>query len=320
MESSEEIYNPDVPITLKESTSLFPNNLSVWGNNGAVHYTVTSKGVVNLVIAKTGGTMQKQMPGKDCSHAKPIIQAKLIAMSGNLYLVLCTFHGIQIHNASDQRLLLFHPLPPDPTKPDEEVFAQGVCGIGNDTIAIGASSGRILLFRKDSGSFTCFSSLQGHNNPICDMEYCNNQLFTSDDNGCILVWSHSGDSYDLVNTFEGAGSPCSTLAVYNNYVIGGYGSGHIRIHDYKDGSLVAEITAHARWINAIHVNSNGLLASVSEDTIVNIWDLNKLDLFHSLCIPNVQLCGVQFIQGSDDFAVTGYDMKDILIFRKNAKK
>ena len=50
MESSEEIYNPDVPITLKESTSLFPNNLSVWGNNGAVHYTVTSKGVVNLVI------------------------------------------------------------------------------------------------------------------------------------------------------------------------------------------------------------------------------------------------------------------------------
>ena len=48
--------------------------------------------------------------------------------------------------------------------------------------------------------------------------------------------------------------------MYNNYVIGGYGSGHLRVHDYTDGSLVAEITAHARWINAISVNSNGLVS------------------------------------------------------------
>ncbi|KAL5262766.1 hypothetical protein ACHWQZ_G008232 [Mnemiopsis leidyi] len=317
----EEPYIPDVPITMKESTSLFPNNLSVWGHSGTLHYVVTSRGLVNIVVAKTGGTMQKQMQGKECSHAKPIIQAKFVALSGNLYLILCTFHGIQIHNATDQRLLLFHPLPADPSKPGEEVFAQGAISIGNDMVAVGASSGRILIFKKDSGTFAWADTLQatfsGHSNPICDIQYNGKRLFTSDDNGCILVWCRKSDTWDLLKTFEGAGSPCSTMCVYNDYVVGGYGSGHIRVFNHQDGSLVAEITAHARWINALDVNPSGLMVSVSEDTIVNLWNLKDISLQHSFSIPNVQLCGAQFLQGSDDFAVTGYDMKDILIFKKN---
>lgn len=315
----DELYTADVPIVLKESASLFPNNLSAYGASGTLHYLVSSKGQVNIVIAKAGGTMQKQMPGKDCSHAQPILQAKLVALSGNLYIVLCTFNGVQIHNASDQRQLIFHNLPADPTKPDEEVFAQGVAGFGTDMIAVGASSGRILIFKKESGTFSLADTLQGHSNPICDISASGKRLFTSDDNGCILVWSHKGDSWDLLKTFEGAGSPCSTMAVYKDYVVGGYGSGHIRVFNFVDGSLVTEITAHARWVNAIDVNNNGLLVSVSEDTVVNLWDLKEFSLFHTFSIPNVQLCGVQFLQGSDDFAVSGYDMKDILIFKKGSK-
>ena len=49
------------------------------------------------------------------------------------------------------------------------------------------------------------------------------------------------------------------MCVYKDYVIGGYGSGHIRVFNYQDGSLVAEITAHARWINALDVNPTGLV-------------------------------------------------------------
>ena len=48
----EEPYIPDVPITMKESTSLFPNNLSVWGHSGTLHYVVTSRGLVNIVVGK----------------------------------------------------------------------------------------------------------------------------------------------------------------------------------------------------------------------------------------------------------------------------
>ena len=49
------------------------------------------------------------------------------------------------------------------------------------------------------------------------------------------------------------------MCVYNDYVVGGYGSGHIRVFNHQDGSLVAEITAHARWINALDVNPTGLV-------------------------------------------------------------
>eukprot|EP00116_Pleurobrachia_bachei_P003023 sb/3463285/ len=264
---SDEIYQPEAPITMKESTSLYPNNLSIWSGNGATHYIVASKGLVNLVIAKSGGTMQRNLEGKMCSHARPVIQAKYVTLSGTLYLVMCTFQGIQIHTALDQRQLLFHPLNPDPAKPGEEVFAQGVCGVFNDMIAVGLSSGRIIIFKKDSGAFIKFDTLQasfpGHSNPICDLKQSQKKLFTSDDNGCILVWHHKGDSWELVKTFEGAGSPCSTLCVYKEFVIGGFGSGHIRIFDHSEGSLVAEITAHARWINAIDVTPSGLITDLA---------------------------------------------------------
>ena len=43
----------------------------------------------------------------------------------------------------------------------EEVFAQGVCGIFNDMIAVGLSSGRIIIFKKDSGAFVKHDTLQG---------------------------------------------------------------------------------------------------------------------------------------------------------------
>ena len=67
-------------------------------------------------------------------------------------------------------------------------------------------------------------------------------------------------------------SPCSTMCVYKDYVIGGYGSGHIRIFNHQDGSLVAEITAHARWINALDVNPSGLVWRCSYwNSVLTLW-------------------------------------------------
>ena len=49
---SDELYQPEAPITMKESTSLYPNNLSIWSQNGTTHFVVSSKGLVNLVIGR----------------------------------------------------------------------------------------------------------------------------------------------------------------------------------------------------------------------------------------------------------------------------
>lgn len=44
---------------------------------------------------------------------------------------------------------------------------------------------------------------------------------------------------------------CSSLCLYKNLVIGGYGTGHIRIFDTQKGNLMTEICAHAKWIHAM---------------------------------------------------------------------
>jgi len=46
---------------------------------------------------------------------------------------------------------------------------------------------------------------------------------------------------------------CTSVALWSNLIIGAFGSGHIRIFSTLKGSLLAEVTAHARWINAIDV-------------------------------------------------------------------
>ena len=44
-------------------------------------------------------------------------------------------------------------------------------------------------------------------------------------------------------------------------VIGAYGSGHIRVFSATSGSILAEVCAHSRWINAIDVSKESGLVS-----------------------------------------------------------
>ena len=43
------------------------------------------------------------------------------------------------------------------------------------------------------------------------------------------------------------------MALWRDLIIGAFGSGHIRIFNSLKGSLLAEVTAHAKWINAMDV-------------------------------------------------------------------
>ena len=43
------------------------------------------------------------------------------------------------------------------------------------------------------------------------------------------------------------------MALWSDLIVGAFGSGHIRIFSSSKGSLLAEVTAHAKWINAINV-------------------------------------------------------------------
>ena len=47
--------------------------------------------------------------------------------------------------------------------------------------------------------------------------------------------------------------PCSSVCLLKDFIIGGFGTGHIRVFSASTGSLLIEACAHARWINAIDI-------------------------------------------------------------------
>lgn len=47
-------------------------------------------------------------------------------------------------------------------------------------------------------------------------------------------------------------------------VIGGYGDGHIKLINFHTGALLVEISAHAQWINALHLAPRtGLVSDIT---------------------------------------------------------
>ena len=57
--------------------------------------------------------------------------------------------------------------------------------------------------------------------------------------------------------------PCSSLAFHRDYIIGGYGTGHLRIFHLATGKILFEICAHAQWINAVDVAEESGLVSIT---------------------------------------------------------
>ena len=58
--------------------------------------------------------------------------------------------------------------------------------------------------------------------------------------------------------------PCNSLAIWKDAVVAGFASGHLRVYSLSSGALGAEVTAHARAINAVDVaNENGLVSFIS---------------------------------------------------------
>ena len=61
------------------------------------------------------------------------------------------------------------------------------------------------------------------------------------------------------------------MALWSDLIVGAFGSGHIRVFSSSKGSLLAEVAAHAKWINAIDVaHVTGMVCNYS------VASLNRL--------------------------------------------
>ena len=110
---------------------------------------------------------------------------------------------------------------------------------------------------------------------------------------------------------------------YNMY-IAGQANGVIKIFTCSKADQVAELQGHSRSVNGLACHSlKPLFATVSDDTIVNLWfckfedsshDLKDIELIKSTRIPNNLLVGVVFGNEEKTLLVSPYDYKYLIHF------
>ncbi|NWZ97564.1 WDR54 protein, partial [Nesospiza acunhae] len=196
----------------------------------------------------------------------------------------------------------------------------------------GTSFGAVLVFDipPKGTNVTLSEVLEQHRDPITDIAAEQGQapdgagdLVTADDCGTLCLWS-SREEFTLLGKIPGSGCTCSSVALWNGIVAAGYGNGQIRLWEAGSGRIRAQVSAHARWIYALDLAPlTGKLLSGAEDSFVHVWKLSRdpdtddieVQHCHAECVTDTQVCGARFCDpAGDTFAVTGYDLSEILCY------
>ncbi|XP_059169121.1 WD repeat-containing protein 54-like [Physella acuta] len=321
------MFRKEKPITLKASASSLCNNLALhlMPEKRQIGYAVVHKSMVNIACATPDGSVVtgRQVICKEPSVTQGlpfVLQAKWVTLPSRSVLVLTSSRGIQVFESDGSAMVYWHSLS---DSPDVGHCAKGIAGVGENFLCIGTDDGSILVFSLPvkGTNIKLEHTLTGHKAPISDLASEQNTLVSADDMGCIIVWKLNGGDFDQVSNIKANGWPCNSVAIWKGVIVAGFASGHLRVYNATTGCLGAEVTAHARTINAVDISTDtGMVISASDDTFFRIWQLKPLnapqiEFRHSECVPDLQLVGAKFIdEKGGALCVTGYDSSDILFF------
>ncbi|XP_072023937.1 WD repeat domain 54-like [Amphiura filiformis] len=327
------MYQKAKPLHIKGSASLLYNNLSVLAmpEKNMASYGVVHKSTVCLANCSndTMNVNHKQVACKEPSAALSqltmILQAKFCSLPSRSLLVMCYQRASRYIFESDGSALVFWHALSNADPAAGFLFARGIAVVGDAYIAVGTSQGSILVFSIPARGTNIMLSetLTGHNYAISDMAGQGTKMASGDDSGCITIWE-GGEKFKQITRINGSGTSCSSVCLYDDLVIAGYGTGHVRLFDSDKGHMMVEICAHAKWIHAIDVApSTGLLLTSGEDTCVRVWSIQKAEngakvsLEYSDSVTDVQLTGAKFMDSDGKaFGVTGYDLNEIVVFKQ----
>ncbi len=252
-------------------------------------------------------------------------------MDGDVLLAVTNVSGVQVWKAEGSKMLFWHPL----VEGSGASFMRGACvcrgGSGALAMITGTSTGELYWYPKAASSSSVFAFSEGfgaggdwHRGAVMDIAAAASSagVFAScDEAGTVLVWASSGKAVPTV-TFRAdhPGCAATSVRVSGDSVCVAFSTGHIRLFSLSTRSLSVEVCAHSRWINALDVNPQGLLASAAEDTFVNVWRLpsapgaQDFSLVASHSIPDRLLFGVAFNE-RNEIAAIPYDSEAIAILK-----
>ncbi|KAI5145790.1 WD repeat-containing protein 54 [Manis pentadactyla] len=331
------MFRRERSIPLRGSAAALCNNLSVLQLpvRNLTHFGVVHGPSAQLLSAGLEGVplAHRQLRAKEGAGVSPplITQVHWCALPFRVLLVLTSHRGIQMYESDGSVMVYWHALDSENASPVQAVFARGIASSGH-FICVGTWSGRVLVFNipAKGPNIVLSEELAGHQTPVTDIamepaqgQDCMADMVTADDSGLLCVW-RSGPEFKLLTRIPGFGVPCPSVQLWQGTLAAGYGNGQVRLYEASTGALHIQINAHARAICALDLAPEvGKLLSAAEDTFVHIWKLSRspesgcieVEHCHGECVPDTQVCGARFCDPSGrNFAVTGYDLAEILRF------
>ncbi|RLN51730.1 hypothetical protein BBJ29_006881 [Phytophthora kernoviae] len=281
------------------SASYVCNNLSKHGE------MMVYASVDDAVYVDTTHTpyMTHKLP---CAEKFAVHQVRFCTLKDLVVIVVASDNGIQIYDGTGEECL-------------SEITLKDTVGADVE----GTSLGKLLVLEKEeeaksgegSSSFDVCKVLSEHEAAICCVESSldGTLLASSDNSGAILI-RNPGEGFEVVHriVIDEYPATCMTFMA-ENWLVVGFLTGCLRLFSPEDFHLHAEVAAHTRAITALDAH-NEYVASVSEDTFLNIWEISsnkpgsgpRVKLASSQAVPNDLLTGVAFVSTNSLFTAT-YD-------------
>ncbi|XP_021913150.1 WD repeat-containing protein 54-like isoform X3 [Zootermopsis nevadensis] len=286
--TEEQMYERNGTLTLVSSATAIANNLSVQfapQTKTAQTIAVIHEGYINVIPVYNSEIRAKYIPCVE-SGTKPrhvstsVTQVMWCDVKRHQLLVVASSLGVQIFDEDGRVCKFSHPCVDMPDGGGN--FARGLALIGHDMLCVGNSSGTIRIFHipEDLDPVVKIDHKQVHKKAVTDIAASvtgGNLVVTADDSGELSLWRLERELH-LVSMFPTFRYPCTSLKIWEGFILCAFGSGHIRVFGTKTLSLVCEVAAHARWITAADLAPDtGYFLSVSEDSFVKVWQISKRD-------------------------------------------
>jgi len=200
---------------------------------------------------------------------------------------------------------------------------RGACVVESlQHIAVGTSGGGVMsILAVGPGNFQALqeSAPGSQADEVADICYnaATDSVFTVHDDGELRVWTVA-DTGLYVNSgiIPSAGQAPVRVASLGGRILVAYSTGRIRLFDAVGQCIQVELTAHARNLTAVDVREDiGQVASVGEDTVLNVWLVDasngQVSLQHSSAVASKLLTGVSLLQTGA--AVSAYDSDELYV-------
>jgi hypothetical protein len=299
-------------ILLRCSPSLLCNNLSMSASGESVVYAHLNEAWVARGLSEPQADC-RQVAYKEQDHVAQVQFVKLDI--GEVIVLLSAGGALQVSDSQGQKIAHAERLG--------AARLRGIASDGARHLYIGTSSGTILVFEVGVYNMTQVCELSEHAAAISDLCCAaGGPLVSADERGNLVAWeiaSSKGRNPKRAAALQGKpGAVATSVAASAAWICAGFSSGHVHVYAAKSLKLFAEIAAHSRSVTALamHPEQPCTLASVGEDTALNLWTLpsnsaGKVAVRLSKIVKSALLVGVRLV-GAQAF-MSVFDSKDLRV-------